>query len=176
MTEPVGAGPDARRFEVTATPAHRAALRAAGLRGWWQRPATWARLGTAVVLIAVGLALSGVPWAVVLLLALVVPASLLGLTRLRFARAMDQRLDLSWGDGTVHGTAFDDAGLVSRGPLGAVEYRLAVLRDVRRRGDVVEVRLRPRGTVLVVGELFPVEEEQRITAALARFPDVTGAS
>jgi hypothetical protein len=162
-----------RRHVVHATAEHRAALRAAGLRAWWRRPGTWARLGCSVVLIALGLALYDVPVPLVLLLATVVPAALLGLAWLRFARGMDRRLAASWGDGTEHVTVFDDDGLTSRGPLGGVELRLPVLRSVHRHGGVVEVRLRPRGSALVVEDLFPVDEEQRLVRAMARAPEGT---
>jgi hypothetical protein len=168
VTDPVGSGPDARHLEVLATAEHRTVLRAAGLRTWWARPVTWVRPGVSALLLLVGLALYGVPWPVVLLVGIGVPAALLGLARLRFARGMDSRLAQSWADGTVHGTVFDDESFTSRGPLGAVEYRLPALRSVRRRDDVVEVRLRPRGVALVHGDLFPLEEEQRLSEALGQ--------
>ena len=161
-----------RHRSVRATPAHRAALRAAGIRAWWHRPGTWARAVVSVVLLTLGLRLYDVAWAPVLLVALGGPAALLGLARLRFGRGMDRRLAVAWADGTEHSTSFDDDGFASRGPLGGVEYRLPVLRSVHRHlqpaGEVVEVRLRPRGSALVVGELFPPEEEQRLVQALAR--------
>ena len=168
MTEQVGSGPDARHLEVLATAAHRDALRAAGLRTWWGHPGTWARVVGSALLLLLGLRLYGAAWPVVLLVAFAVPAVLLGVARLRFEHGMRRRLDESWGDGTVHGTAFDEHGFTSRGPLGAVEYRLPAIREVRRRADVVEVRLRPRGIALVHADLFPLEEEQRLAEALAR--------
>ena len=168
MSQPVGSGPDARRLVVLATEQHRAALRRAGISGWWSRPATWGRFVTSFILLATGAALYDVQQPGGLGVAVVVPAAFLGLARLRFGRGMDRALARGWGDGTEHATVFDDTGFASRGPLGAVEYRLPALRDVRRRGDVVEVRLRPRGTVLVTADLFPVEEEQRLNEALAR--------
>lgn len=166
MTEPVESGPDARRFHVLATSEHRVALRRAGIAGWWSRPGTWGRFVASFVLLALGAVLYDVQQPAGSVVAVLVPAAFLGLARLRFGRGMDRALERGWGDGTEHATVFDDAGFASRGPLGAVEYRLAALREVRRRGDVVEVRLRPRGTVLVVADLFPVEEERRLNEAL----------
>ncbi len=161
---PVGSGPGARHHELRATAEHRAALLEAGLRAWWERGGTWLRAGGAALLLAVGLPLYGAPWPLTAAVAVLVPGAVLGLARLRFGRTMRRRLAQVWEDGSVHGTAFDDAGFVSRGPLGAVEYRLPVIAGVRRRGEVVEVRLRPRGAVLVVAELFPAEEERRLAA------------
>ena len=160
MTEPVGSGPDARHLEVLATSRHRSALLEAAVHAWWVRPGTWVRAGASAVLLLAGLRLYAAPWALAVLVAVVVPATFLVLARMRFGRVVGRRLAESWADGTVHGTVFDEAGFVSRGPLGAVEYRRPVVAAVQRRGEVVQVRLRPRGTVLVVGELFPVEEEE----------------
>ncbi len=167
MIEPVGSGPDARHLELRATAQHRTAIRRAAVSGWWQRPGTWGRFAASLVVLLLGSLLYDASWPGALLVAVLVPAAFLGLARLRFGRGMDRALERSWGDGTEHATAFDDAGFLARGPLGAVEYRHAALRYVRRRGDVVEVRLRPRGTVLVPADLFPVEEERRIGQALA---------
>ena len=155
-----------REHRLLATAEHRAALRAAAVRRWWERPTTWVRAAASVLLLAAGLSLYDVPWPAVVTTSVAVPAAMLGLARLRFGRAMDQRLAASWADGTEHSTRFDDEGFASHGPLGGVDYRLRALRSVRRRGGVVEVALHPRGTALVVAELFPVEEEERLARAL----------
>jgi hypothetical protein len=166
VTDPVGSAPDARHLEVLATAEHRAALRAAGLRTWWRRRLTWLRPVASTLLLLVGLALYDVPVPVVLLVAVGLPALSLGLARLRLGRGMDSRLAQSWADGTLHGTVFDEAGFASRGPLGAVEYRLPAIRTIRRREGVVEVWLRPHGVALLPAELFPVEEEERLARAV----------
>jgi hypothetical protein len=181
VTDPVGSAPDARHHEVEATAAHREALRRAGIRGWWRRTGTWVRVTTSALALTVVLTMYDVAPAVVVLVGLVVPAALVGLARLLFGRGMDRRLAVAWADGARHATVFDAAGFAKRGPSGVADYPLAVIRSVHRSGDVVEVRLTRRGTVLVPAELFPVEEEERMRAVPGgrgpgRFSDVTRGS
>ncbi len=157
--QPVGSGPDARRYSVLATKAHRSALYSALMKDFYRRPATWWRpvvIGMLGVALLVGGPVPGGAAAVVGVGAAVV-LFFVGLRR--YEHSVSALLDRGWFEGSEHESAFDADGMVFRGPVGAVEYRWDTVAGVLPEPRVVAVHLRP-GKVrqYIPVELFPVEE------------------
>jgi hypothetical protein len=166
--QPVGSGPDARTYTVTADSTHRAALHAEMVREWSRRSRTWWRPVLSGTLIGLGLVLSGVQVVPAVLVGAALCLALGAFSYVRYVRAVEAALARGWYDGSVHTTTFDAEGMVSRGPLGGVEYRWATVRQVVSDRGVVTLALEPRGVRMMVPlALFPIEE---VTAARRLLP------
>ncbi len=165
--DPVGADPEARTYRLLAGPEHRRLLFEAGRHHWLVRPQRLARLLPALALSGVGLALLGIPLVVAVLVALTFVVLVAAVTGWLYCRRLTAALDRSWADGGEHLVTHDRNGFLSRGPLGAVEYRLPLIRSLEEDRGVVRIRLVGSPMAMMVpAELFPADEQRRLREAL----------